>query len=165
MAAIIQVRNLVKDYQLGEVTLHVLKDVSFDIERGDFVAIMGPSGSGKSTLMNILGCLDKPTSGTYWLDGTGIDQLDRDQLADIRSKKIGFVFQQFNLLARTPALEQVELPMVYAGVPTVTRRQRALLRRLVPALRELKAKPPASASGQSWFAGFLDEIIADLTRT
>jgi len=126
MSAIIQVRDLVKDYQLGEVKLHVLKGISFEIERGDFVAIMGPSGSGKSTLMNILGCLDKPTSGTYWLDGVTVDRLDRDQLADIRSRKIGFVFQQFNLLARTSAIENVALPLLYADVPARERNARAL---------------------------------------
>ena len=96
MPAVIEIKNLVKDYKLGEVPVHVLKDISFEIERGDFVSIMGPSGSGKSTLMNILGCLDKPTSGSYELDGVSVAKLNRDQLAEIRNKKIGFVFQQFN---------------------------------------------------------------------
>jgi putative ABC transport system ATP-binding protein len=126
MAAIVQIRDLVKDYKLGEITAHVLKGVSLDIERGDFVAIMGPSGSGKSTLMNILGCLDKPTSGSYWLDGIAVDELDRDQLAEIRSGKIGFVFQQFNLLARTSALENVALPLLYADVSARERYSRAV---------------------------------------
>src|ERR1051325_2807663 len=116
MAAVIEIKNLVKDYRLGEVPVHVLKGISFEIDRGDFVSIMGPSGSGKSTLMNILGCLDKPTSGTYMLDGISIANLQRDELAEIRNKKIGFIFQQFNLLARTSALENVELPLMYTAV-------------------------------------------------
>ena len=106
MAAIISIQNLVKDFRLGEVPLRVLKGISFEIERGEFVAIMGPSGSGKSTLMNILGCLDIPTSGSYTLDGISVGQLESDELADIRSRKIGFVFQQFNLLARTSTSPQ-----------------------------------------------------------
>jgi ABC-type lipoprotein export system ATPase subunit len=113
MAAVIEIKDLVKDYSLGDVPVHVLKNISLEIARGDFVAIMGPSGSGKSTLMNILGCLDKPTSGTYKLDGISVGGLSRDELAEIRNKKIGFVFQQFNLLARTSALENVELPLMY----------------------------------------------------
>src|SRR5262247_27719 len=104
MSSVIEIKDLVKDYRLGEVPVHVLKGFSFEIERGDFVSIMGPSGSGKSTLMNILGCLDTPTSGTYILDGIRVANLNRDQLAEIRNRKIGFVFQQFNLLARTSAI-------------------------------------------------------------
>jgi putative ABC transport system ATP-binding protein len=132
MPAIVQIRDLTKDYELGEIAVHVLKSVSIDIERGDFVAILGPSGSGKSTLMNILGCLDKPTSGTYWLDGTAVDELDRDQLAELRNGKIGFVFQQFNLLARTSAVDNVALPLLYADVSA-----RERYRRAVEALNEL----------------------------
>jgi len=124
--AVIEVSNLVKDYMLGEVPVHVLKGISFEIARGDFVSIMGPSGSGKSTLMNILGCLDKPTSGTYKLDGIGTSELNRDQLAEVRGKKIGFVFQQFNLLVRTSAVENVELPLMYTDTPTRERRERAM---------------------------------------
>ena len=126
MPALIEIHDLVKHYQLGAVSVHALKGVSLDIERGEFVAIMGPSGSGKSTLMNILGCLDKPTSGKYLLDGVSVGALDRDQLAEIRGQKIGFVFQQFNLLARTSALENVELPLLYTLTPAVERRRRAL---------------------------------------
>jgi putative ABC transport system ATP-binding protein len=132
MPAIVQIRDLTKDYELGEIAVHVLKNVSLDIARGDFVAIMGPSGSGKSTLMNILGCLDKPTSGTYWLDGIAVDELDRDQLAELRNSKIGFVFQQFNLLARTSAVDNVALPLLYADVSARERHGRA-----VEALQEL----------------------------
>ena len=126
MPAIIEIHNLVKDYRLGELPVHVLKGISLEIERGDFVAIMGPSGSGKSTLMNILGCLDKPTSGVYLLDGISVGKLGRDQLAEIRSRKIGFVFQQFNLLARTSALENVELPLLYTNTPARERQARAV---------------------------------------
>ena len=125
MAAIISIQNLVRDFRLGEVTVHVLKGISFEIDRGDFVAIMGPSGSGKSTLMNILGCLDIPTSGSYTLDGISVRQLESDELAEIRSRKIGFVFQQFNLLARTSAVENVELPLLYTDIAAGKRRERA----------------------------------------
>jgi len=126
MAPVITIQDLVKDFQLGEVPVHVLKGLSFEIDRGEFAAIMGPSGSGKSTLMNILGCLDTPTSGRYRLDGISVEELDSDALAEIRSKKIGFVFQQFNLLARTSAVENVELPLLYTDVPAYERRRRSL---------------------------------------
>lgn len=120
----IEIENVTKVYRMGDVEVHALRGVSLFIDKGEIVAIMGPSGSGKSTLMNIIGCLDTTTSGTYRLDGIEVSQLDDDQLAEIRNHKIGFVFQTFNLLPRTAALEQVELPLVYAGGNS--RRQRAL---------------------------------------
>jgi putative ABC transport system ATP-binding protein len=123
-AVVIRADGLCKAYQMGDVTVRSLNGATFEVRTGQMMSLMGPRGSGKSTLMNILGCLDQPTSGTYWLDGTETSQLDDDELASIRNKKIGFVFQQFNLLARTSAVEQVELPLLYAGVSQ--RRKRAL---------------------------------------
>ena len=147
MAAVIEIQDLVKDYRVGEMVVHVLKGISFEIERGDFVSIMGPSGSGKSTLMNILGCLDKPTSGTYTLDGISVGNLNRDQLAEIRNKKIGFVFQQFNLLARTSAAENVELPMMYTDASARERRERAMKALLAVGLAGREEHQPSQLSG------------------
>ena len=117
MAAVIRFESLSKTYRSGDVEVHAVRDVSFEVQAGEFVAIMGASGSGKSTMMNILGCLDQPTSGRYLLDGIDVSQLGRDALADIRNQKLGFVFQGFNLLSRTSALENVELPLMYARSP------------------------------------------------
>lgn len=123
---VIQLDHIHKTYTMGDVEVHALRGVSLTIREGEFVAIMGASGSGKSTTMNILGCLDRPTRGTYILDGEDVSQMSKDERADIRCKKIGFVFQGFNLLSRTSALENVELPMLYLGVDSVTRHQRAM---------------------------------------
>jgi len=122
---LLQTQNITKIYQLDGVQTHALRGVSLGIEKGDFVAIMGPSGSGKSTLMHILGCLDTPTSGAYFLEGRDVSKLSDDDLSAIRNQKIGFVFQQFNLLPRVTALKNVMLPLVYAGVSKKERRERA----------------------------------------
>jgi putative ABC transport system ATP-binding protein len=124
--AVIQLDHIHKTYTMGDVDVHALRGVSLTIREGEFVAIMGASGSGKSTTMNIIGCLDRPTRGTYILDGQDVSELSKDERADIRCQKIGFVFQGFNLLSRTSALENVELPMLYLGVPTAERDRRAM---------------------------------------
>jgi len=145
--ALIQAQGLCKTYVMGDQTVHALRGVSLEIDEGDFVAIMGASGSGKSTLMNILGCLDQPSEGEYWLAGEEVEQMTPDQLASIRNRRIGFVFQQFNLLPRTSALENVELPMVYAGVKPAERRALALKALQRVGLAERGGHTPSELSG------------------
>ena len=144
---LIEARSLTKTYTMGHEAVHALAGVSLDIEAGEFVAIMGSSGSGKSTLMNILGCLDVPDSGTYRLAGDAVQDMGSDALAAVRNRRIGFVFQQFNLLPRTSALENVELPMVYAGVKAVARRERAMAALQRVGLGERFSHTPAELSG------------------
>jgi putative ABC transport system ATP-binding protein len=124
--SLIRLQRISRRYQMGVETVHALREVTLEIERGEYVAIMGPSGSGKSTLMNIIGCLDTPTSGQYELNGVNVSEMGDNQLAEVRNREIGFVFQTFNLLPRSNALHNVELPLIYAGVPAAERRKVAL---------------------------------------
>ena len=124
--SLIRLQKISRRYQMGAETVHALREISLEIQRGEYVAIMGPSGSGKSTLMNLIGCLDSPSSGTYELNGVQVSEMDDNQLAEIRNREIGFVFQTFNLLARSDALRNVELPLIYSGIPAEERRRIAL---------------------------------------
>ena len=145
--AIIRLEGVTKTYDLGEIQVHALRGVSLEIRRGEFVAIMGASGSGKSTLMNIVGCLDRPTRGSYFLDGVDVSGMTKTELARIRNRKLGFVFQQFNLLSRTSALENVELPTVYAGIPPEERTKRARAALVRVGLADREGHYPSQLSG------------------
>lgn len=149
MSEIIRTEGIRKDYVLGAETVHAVRGVDLLIERGEFVAVMGPSGSGKSTFMNILGCLDTPTAGRYWLNSQLVSELDEDELARVRNREIGFVFQTFNLLPRASCLHNVELPLIYAGVPAKERRDRAAAKlELVGLGDRMDHKPPEISGGQ-----------------
>jgi putative ABC transport system ATP-binding protein len=144
---LIELEKVQKIYRMGDVEIHALRGISLEVRRGEFVAIMGTSGSGKSTTMNVLGCLDRPTHGRYVLDGEDVSTLSKDELADIRLRKIGFVFQGFNLLARTSALENVELPLLYSGVATAERRRRATAALEIVGLGDRLGNMPSQLSG------------------
>ena len=145
--ALIEIKNIVKTYKTGDDCFNALNGVSFSVEKGEFVAIMGTSGSGKSTCMNTLGTLDRPTSGSYYLDGVDVFSLNQEELSEIRNQKIGFVFQGFNLISRTSALENVELPMIYKGIPEEERHRRAKEALEIVGLKNRETHMPNQMSG------------------
>lgn len=145
--ALIEVKNAIKTYQMGDELFYAMNDISFEIEQGDFVAIMGASGSGKSTCMNMLGTLDKPNSGEYHLDGVNVFSLSPDELSDIRNNKIGFVFQGFNLISRTSAIDNVMMPMIYKGIPEEERYERAREALKIVGLEKKENNLPSQMSG------------------
>lgn len=160
MSAIIQVRNFKKQYQMGDSIVHALRNVSFDISAGEFVALMGTSGSGKSTLMHLLGCLDKPTAGSYLLEGQAVEQLSKGQLAEIRNQRIGFVFQTFNLLSRQSAIENVMLPLLYGRFSNIKQRAETALSRVGLADR-LHHKPAEMSGGQRQRVAIARALVTD----
>lgn len=160
MSNVIEIRDVTKVYQMGEVQVQALAGVSIDVAKSEWVSIIGPSGSGKSTLMNIIGCLDTPTTGTYILDGVDVSKLSDDEQAAIRNKKIGFVFQTFNLLPRTTALDQVELPMIYAGAKD--RRERAMKSLQAVGLGErVHHRPNELSGGQQQRVAIARALVTD----
>lgn len=160
--AVIQLDHVYKTYYMGDIEVHALRGVSLEVARGEYVAIMGPSGSGKSTTMNIVGCLDHPTRGTYFLDGLDVSQASKAELADIRNQKVGFVFQSFNLVSRTSAIENVELPMIYAGIRAKerTRRAREALE-IVGLSDKLKNLPNQLSGGQQQRVAIARALVND----
>ena len=148
MSTVISVRNLIKTYVVGEVEVRALRGVNLEVQKGEFLAVTGPSGSGKSTFMHIIGCLDRPTSGQYFLDGADVSRMSKDALADVRNTKIGFVFQGFNLLSRTTALDNVELPLLYrGGLKTAERHRRAMAALEAVGLKDRADHHPNQLSG------------------
>ncbi|MDQ2992184.1 MAG: ABC transporter ATP-binding protein [Candidatus Eremiobacteraeota bacterium] len=160
----IDIRDVTRTYTMGEVQVNALRGVSFTIARGEYVAIMGPSGSGKSTMMNVIGCLDRPSTGSYRLDGTDVSKLDDNQLAEIRLKKLGFIFQGFNLLARTDAIKNVGLPLFYAGLPARVRNERAVAALTAVGLSDrTHHKPNELSGGQQQRVAIARALINDPT--
>ena len=158
----IRTEGLVKDYVLGAETVHAVRSVDLEIRAAEFVAVMGPSGSGKSTLMNMIGCLDTPTAGEYWLNGQPVSELSEDQLARVRNKEIGFVFQTFNLLPRATALHNVELPLIYAGVGGKDRRRLAAEKlELVGLADRMGHRPPEMSGGQRQRVAMARALVND----
>jgi putative ABC transport system ATP-binding protein len=163
MAAIVRVQNLYKNYYLGSVTVNVLKGIDLEIEEGDFVALMGPSGSGKSTLMNILGCLDRPTSGDYILSGRNVAHLNDDRLSDVRSRYLGFIFQSYNLLPQYTVVENIELPLMYQGIPlnAMTRHRCVALAGMVGLGDRLDHRPLQLSGGQQQRVAIARALVND----